>query len=1150
MAEGNSRKQYPSRKNKEKNDHAKPKMNNTEVKLVCSTCNNLYKTKNTLAQHQKKCLAPKSKGESFLKNHQSRQSYDSTNKVLPNTQPLDRTIDEIKYNKTTEEAASSNTSRITYAKIAAMTTPPSSRQQQNNLIRQKPVSYTIQESAQEPTQNVHIVHIHAEAPHPQVSGTTPDTFLDCFNETFDPSTFLENHDTEVKVELPAFATDERILSTPYNNVDGPTFVRTINSIYERSVNWRKNLFLLPNGKAGKSFIKLCTEWIDKFNNNNMYQRIAMKVIMVLPGLMLQKPSIKSKTKDHVKMLEERLKLWNEGNIHAIFKQANTIQKKLQQSKSQRSNEDISRIFSKLMFEGKVSAAMKFLDENAQNSVLPPTDEVISKLQRLHPPPAEVTASALIKGPLQSIDPAHYFDIDEQQILKAANSTKGSGGPSQMDAHQWRRVICSNHFKHEGKELRESLANFAKKIASQIVDPATLEAYVANRLIPLHKNPGEEDIQIRPIGVGEVLRRIVGKTISWSLSEDIQTAAGPLQVSTGLKGGSEAAIHAMKSVFDNEATDGVILVDAENAFNKLNRMVALHNIQFLCPPLATVLINTYRRPARLFIQGGGEITSSEGTTQGDTLAMAFYGISTKPILTSLRIVVPDILQVWFADDATGGGGLKSLHEWWLQIIELGKKYGYHVKSSKSWLILKDPAKCEEAKRLFADSPINITCDGKRHLGAAIGTDAFKEEYVSGMVSQWCTHIKKLTTIAQSQPHAAYAGFIHGEQHKFGYFLRTLEGISDMLKPLDDTINNEFIPALFGTTITDQDRELFSLPSKDGGLGIRPISSNSNRAHHTSVTLTKPLIESILAQSDVLPSADEVKKAKAKADAITTAAASNLKTNVMNTLSAARKRDVEQTARPGASSWLGALPIQSRGLNLNKGEFQDALCLRYEKKLKNLPEKCPCTADFNVVHAMNCHRGGFVNARHDNIKNFDAKLLEAVCNDVEVEPHLQPVPAGVRFKPSVNVSDEARLDFRARGFWRSGQNSFYDVCVTNAESTSQENRTVDAVLRTHETRKKTAYNNRIMEIEQGTFTPIIFTTKGAMGHECEKFHKSLAQKLAKKRGEKYADVMRYIRVKLSFLVLKASLLCLRGTRVKVNEVSLENEDFSFVLNELSG
>jgi hypothetical protein len=51
----------------------------------------------------------------------------------------------------------------------------------------------------------------------------------------------------------------------------------------------------------------------------------------------------------------------------------------------------------------------------------------------------------------------------------------------------------------------------------------------------------------------------------------------------LKGGAEAAIHAMKTIFQNDATDGVILVDAENAFNKLNRMVALHNMQYLCPP---------------------------------------------------------------------------------------------------------------------------------------------------------------------------------------------------------------------------------------------------------------------------------------------------------------------------------------------------------------------------------------------------------------------------------------------------------------------------------------------------------------------------------------------------------------------------------------
>ena len=91
---------------------------------------------------------------------------------------------------------------------------------------------------------------------------------------------------------------------------------------------------------------------------------------------------------------------------------------------------------------------------------------------------------------------------------------------------------------------------------------------------------------------------------------------------------------MKEIFDQEGTDGVILVDAENAFNKLNRQAALHNMQYLCPEFAVILINTYRKPTRLFITGGGEILSAEGTTQGDALAMQFCGMSTVPIILKL------------------------------------------------------------------------------------------------------------------------------------------------------------------------------------------------------------------------------------------------------------------------------------------------------------------------------------------------------------------------------------------------------------------------------------------------------------------------------------------------------------------------------------
>ena len=82
-------------------------------------------------------------------------------------------------------------------------------------------------------------------------------------------------------------------------------------------------------------------------------------------------------------------------------------------------------------------------------------------------------------------------------------------------------------------------------------------------------------------------RIVGKTISWCLNDEILEAAGPLQVSAGIKGGAEAAIHAMRDIYELESTDAVILVDAANAFNRLNRKAALHNMQYLCPQFAMV-----------------------------------------------------------------------------------------------------------------------------------------------------------------------------------------------------------------------------------------------------------------------------------------------------------------------------------------------------------------------------------------------------------------------------------------------------------------------------------------------------------------------------------------------------------------------------------
>ena len=188
-----------------------------------------------------------------------------------------------------------------------------------------------------------------------------------------------------------------------------------------------------------------------------------------------------------------------------------------------------------------------------------------------------------------------------------------------------------------KTLREEIATLTRNLLKFNYHPSLLEGYAACRLIPLDKNPG-----VKPIGVGEVLRRIIGKTTSAMFKGEIKEAAGPLQVCAGHSAGSEAAIHSR--------VDGVLLTDATKAFNQMNRAVAIHNIRITCKEIALYIIDTYRSPSGLFISGGGEIFSQEGTTQGDPLAMPWYAINTNYMISSLRASIPQVKQVWLGDDS--------------------------------------------------------------------------------------------------------------------------------------------------------------------------------------------------------------------------------------------------------------------------------------------------------------------------------------------------------------------------------------------------------------------------------------------------------------------------------------------------------------------
>ena len=623
------------------------------------------------------------------------------------------------------------------------------------------------------------------------------------------------------------------------------------------------------------------------------------------------------------------------------------------------------------------------------------------------------------------------------------------------------------------------------------------------------------------------------------------AAGPLQTCAGHSAGAEAAIHGMRAIFEEEGTDAVLLIDASNAFNRMNRNVAMHNIRITCPEVSVYIINTYRHPSRLFISGGGEISSQEGTTQGDPLAMPWYAVNTRILIDSLRITIPEVKQAWLADDSAGGGSIRGLHKWFLQLTAEGHKYGYFVNGSKSWLIVKNAEKMKEAKETFGNT-VKITQEGKRHLGAVIGSKEYKDVYCQEMVDNWTDELEKLTDIAKSQPQAAYIALTKAYKSKFTYFMRTIDGFEDYVGPIDTLMKEKFLPTIFDseTPLTSPLSELLTVSPKHGGLGIPSLQRDSTSQFNASKIITANHVNSIVEQSCLMKTPDKpMKILKQELQHLKEVNVENMIKDIDQALPADTLRQVEQTRDKGASSWLNAIPFEDHGFSLNKQEFRDAIRLRYNMRLKNLPQKCACEQNFSVDHALCCKKGGFVAQRHDNVKDLLVRCLSKVCRNVESEPHMIPLDNETFSLRSANTSEEARLDIKVGGFWSRGVNAFFDVRVTHVNSQSNQNKSTEKIFESHENEKKRHYNQRVIDVEQGTFTPLVFGTNGGFGKECDQFIKNLAEKMALKSDESYASVITWLRTKLSFCILKSVNTCVRGSRrpFKSNVPDQQIDDF---------
>ena len=175
--------------------------------------------------------------------------------------------------------------------------------------------------------------------------------------------------------------------------------------------------------------------------------------------------------------------------------------------------------------------------------------------------------------------------------------------------------------------------------------------------------------------------------------------------------------------------------------------------------------------------------------------------------------------------------------------MGPKFGYTPNAKKSWLIVKEEA-LHQAKMVFSESGINITAQGKQHLGAPLGTNAFIQSFVESKVVGWVEEIKWPSRIARTQPQAAYTALIHGIMGRWAFLMRSIPGIQGLFQPLEDIIRHSLLPAITGRpAISDTESKLIALPVRLGGLGIAIPTEMASSQHGASTTITEPLVSKI-------------------------------------------------------------------------------------------------------------------------------------------------------------------------------------------------------------------------------------------------------------------------------------------------------------------
>lgn len=702
----------------------------------------------------------------------------------------------------------------------------------------------------------------------------------------------------------------------------------------------------------------------------------------------------------------------------------------------------------------------------------------------------------------------------EHLLQAANTLN----PEQNDA-----FLASMT-----KLVNLLLAGKAPKELAQIIASAPV--------IPLQKPEGG----VRPIAIGEIIRRLVSKTAIAAYREQILDMFVPLQLGIGVPAGAESIVHAVSKLVEDFGLDtafSMLKVDFKNAFNLVDRKTMFEECRKHFPGLSRWVEYCYGDKPLLWARSL-QFFSTEGVQQGDPLGPLLFSLVLNVLIKKIQVACPNALaNNWYLDDGVVIGTHEELRTVIALIEEHGPPLGLHLSRSKSEIWW--PAPNDTEWLFYPEGIAMVRDDGVKLLGSPIGSADFANRLLLKRIHKIDALFTEVRKLEEPQVQFCLLRSCVGFP-KIAFSLRTCPPVhlTECLQLFDGMVYNS-LASIIGADLDMQCWQQATLPLSLGGVGITSAPSKAIPAFLGSVAQSMKLQRRILKDENATPRAhfhsclasyneminqpegamtleklvkdvNPQKTLSVEVDKVAYVA-------LLASVSEASKARIISCASQHSGAWLTVAP--NKFLDLDMAPLQFAVCLRYRLGVSVHWEGqiCPVcneeVLDANGKHGVNCKKSGDLIARHNAIREY----LAAQCRSAQLSPRTEEGDG--RLRPGDVYLPR----------WAGIQPAAIDVSVVNPLNAGVVSRAATdqgAAAAEAAERKCTKYAPYVAA-NNVSFIPFIMETFGGLGTDAIMFIKRLATQAARHRGSEYKTEKKHLFQKLSITLQRgiASMLISR-------------------------